>query len=74
MIYAKGNYDNTVSATNPNPVTVQSGFNTEDEMFIVGFGFLPYQLGDENIFIENNTITTTDNIPINTPKGIEPIR
>ena len=45
MIYAKGNYDNTVSATNPNPVTVQSGFNTNDEMFIVGFGFLPYQLG-----------------------------
>jgi len=34
MIYAKGNYDNTVSATNPNPVTVQSGLNTEDEMFI----------------------------------------
>ena len=34
MIYAKGNYDNTVSVTNPNPVTVQSGLNTEDEMFI----------------------------------------
>ena len=69
MIYAKGNYDNTVSATNPNPVTVQSGLNTEDEMFIFIFQFLPYQLGDENIFIENNTTTTTYNIPINTPKG-----
>ena len=40
MIYAKGNYDNTVSATNPNPVTVQSGLNTEDEMFIFIFQFL----------------------------------
>jgi len=69
IIYAKGNYDNTVSATNPNPVTVQSGLNTEDEMFIFIFQFLPYQLGDENISIENNTTTTTYNIPINTPKG-----
>jgi len=69
MIYAKGNYDNTVSATNPNPVTVQSGFNTEDEMFIFGFGFLPYQLGDENISIENNTTTSNYNSPINTLKG-----
>ena len=58
MIYAKGNYDNTVSATNPNPVTVQSGLNTEDEMFIFIFQFLPYQLGDENISIENGSIST----------------
>jgi len=53
MIYAKGNYDNTVSPTNPNPVLVQSGFNTEDEMFVFVFQFLPYQQGDENIVIEN---------------------
>ena len=58
MIYAKGSYDNTVSATNPNPVTVQSGLNTEDEMFIFIFQFLPYQLGDENISIENGSIST----------------
>ena len=58
MIYAKGSYDNTVSATNPNPVAVQSGFNTEDEMFIFIFQFLPYQLGDENISIENGSIST----------------
>ena len=69
MIYAKGNYDNTVSATNPNPVTVQSGLNTEDEMFIFIFQFLAYQLGDENISIENNTTTNTYNNPINTSKG-----
>ena len=58
MIYAKGNYDNTVSATNPNPVTVQSGLNTADEMFIFIFQFLPYQLGDENISIENGLVST----------------
>ena len=69
VIYAKGNYDNTPSPTNPNPVMVQSGFNTEDEMFVFIFQFLPYQPGDENISIENNTITSTSNIPINTLKG-----
>ena len=58
MIYAKGNYDNTVSATNPNPVNVLSGLNTEDEMFIFIFQFLPYQLGDENISIDNGSIST----------------
>ena len=69
IIYAKGNYDNTASPSNPNPVMVQSGFNTEDEMFVFIFQFLPYQLGDENISIENNSTTTTYNIPIKTPKG-----
>ena len=61
MIYAKGNYDNTVSPTNPNPVMVQSGFNTEDEMFVFIFQFLPYQPGDENISIETSSITTNIN-------------
>lgn len=59
MIYAKGNYDNTVSPTNPNPVMVQSGFNTEDEMFVFTFQFLPYQIGDENIVVDS-TITSTE--------------
>jgi hypothetical protein len=61
MIYAKGNYDNTVSSTNPYPVTVQSGLNTEDEMFIFIFQFLPYQLGDENISIDNGLISSNFN-------------
>ena len=66
MIYARGNYDNTISPTNPNPVTVQSGFNTEDEMFVFIFQFLPYQFGDENISIENTSINTgLDNQNIN---------
>jgi len=58
MIYAKGNYDNTTSISNPNPQTVSAGLNTEDEMFIFIFQFLPYQLGDENISIENGSIST----------------
>jgi hypothetical protein len=52
MIYAKGNYDNTT------PFTVESGINTEDEMFIFIFQYLPYQSGDENISIENGSIST----------------
>jgi hypothetical protein len=58
MIYARGRYDNTFSLTNPNPVAIQSGLNTEDEMFIFIFQFLPYQLGDENISIGNVSIST----------------
>ena len=60
MIYARGNYDNTVSPENPNPVMVQSGFNTEDEMFVFIFQFLPYISGDENILIDNNLSTDID--------------
>ena len=37
IIYAFGSYDNTVSPTNPNPSTVQSGLNTDDEMFVFYF-------------------------------------
>jgi len=58
MIYAKGNYDNTVSLTNPNPIPVTAGYNTTDEMFVFGFQFLPYQNGDENISIENGSVST----------------
>ena len=60
MIYARGNYDNTISSSNPNPVTVQSGLNTQDEMFIGIFQYLPYQIDDENISIENNNIATNN--------------
>jgi hypothetical protein len=71
MIYAKGNYDNTVSATNPNPVTVQSGLNTEDEMFIFIFQFLPYQLGDENISIDNGLVSNNFNDAVTTSSSRE---
>jgi hypothetical protein len=61
IIYAKGNYDNTVSPSNPNPITVQSGFNTQDEMFVFIFQFLPYETGDENIFINSGLISSNFN-------------
>jgi hypothetical protein len=61
IIYAKGNYDNTYSISNPNPITVQSGFNTQDEMFVAIFQYLPYQIGDENISIGNLPITASTN-------------
>jgi hypothetical protein len=59
IIYAFGSYDNTASITNPNPVLVQSGLNTDDEMFVFIFQFLDYQIGDENIFLENTSLSTS---------------
>ena len=59
IIYAFGTYDNTASITNPNPVLVQSGLNTDDEMFVFIFQFLDYQIGDENIVLENISLPTS---------------
>ena len=56
LFYAFGSYDNTASVTNPNPVLVQSGLNTDNEMFVFIFQFLDYQQGDENIVIEKNSL------------------
>tara|TARA_B110000858_G_scaffold100210_1_gene115092 strand:- start:1272 stop:2669 length:1398 start_codon:yes stop_codon:yes gene_type:complete len=61
IIYGNGIYDNTQSTSNPNPVTVQSGLNTQDEMFIGIFQYLPYQTGDENISIDAGLISTNNN-------------
>ena len=61
IIYAIGFYDNTQSLSNPNPVTVLSGLNTQDEMFVGIFQFLDYQTGDENIILENNNMVTNHN-------------
>jgi|TARA_B110000238_G_scaffold200883_1_gene252950 hypothetical protein len=58
IIYASGSYDNTASISNPNPVPVQSGLNTQDEMFVFIFQFLDYQQGDENILLENTSVST----------------
>ena len=58
IIYASGTYDNTASINNPNPVLVNSGLNTDDEMFVFIFQFLDYQLGDENILLENTSVST----------------
>ena len=67
MIYATGFYDNTQSLSNPNPVTVQSGLNTQDEMFVGIFQFLDYEIGDENIILESTNIVSSNssNLPFN---------
>ena len=59
IIYAFGSYDNTASITNPNPVLVQSGLNTDDEMFVFIFQFLDYEIGDENIVLENTSLPSS---------------
>ncbi|MAW20965.1 MAG: hypothetical protein CMD16_01045 [Flavobacteriales bacterium] len=64
MIYASGSYDNTASITNPNPLLVQSGLNTDNEMFVFIFQFLDYQFGDEDIIIENNSVTSVFTNPL----------
>jgi hypothetical protein len=70
IIYASGSYDNTVSITNPNPSAVQSGLNTDDEMFVFIFQFLDYQPGDENIIIEDHTLTSIFDKPISLNKKL----
>jgi hypothetical protein len=59
-MYANGVFDNTVANPhNPHdpPITVNPGFNTTDEMFLVYFHFMGYQAGDENINVDSlNTV------------------
>ena len=62
IIYASGSFDNTASVDNPNPVLVQSGLNTQDEMFLFLFQFTDYQIGDEDISIGNGIVTDESDI------------
>ncbi|MCB9223809.1 MAG: T9SS type A sorting domain-containing protein [Crocinitomicaceae bacterium] len=55
-IYGKGVWNNT--ATNPHnpnspPQDVQYGLNTTDEMFLIYFHYMDYQVGDEYINIDS---------------------
>ena len=67
-LHSRGVYDNT--SNNPNnpsnpPQWVYDGEATTDEMFLVAFQFLPYQLGDENISLDTllNPPTAVHEIP-----------
>ncbi len=56
ILYAHAQYDNTANnPENPNspPQAVSMGESTTDEMFIVYYAYLLYQLGDENIIIDS---------------------
>jgi len=55
VIYSEGVYDNTVdNHDNPNnpPVNVSKGLKTTDEMFLTFMTFADYQVGDEDINME----------------------
>jgi len=58
-------YDNTLNNPyNPNdpPQTVTWGETTYDEMFIVGLNWVPYQEGDEDIIIGEDSTTGIEEV------------
>ena len=67
-LHAQGLYDNTVTNVhNPNnpPQTVTFGLNTSDEMFLVYFHYMPYQLGDENYDMDElMSLSLEEQLPI----------
>ncbi len=78
-IYAYATYDNTVNNDqNPNnpPADVYAGEATVDEMMIVYYAYLQYQLGDENIIIDSTLIASQEESEfadlVKTPQLYEP--
>ena len=68
-LYGGASYDNTTNNQfNPNqpPQNICAGLNTTDEMFIVYFQYLAYQVGDE--LLDMDSLTTPPN-PIQ-PTGV----
>ncbi len=63
IIHAIATYDNTVNnpfnPSNP-PQEVKWGDGTKDEMYVVGINFVPYQEGDEDIFLGTDGTTSTE--------------
>lgn len=63
IVRSEGFFDNTIN--NPDAPNVNNwvyaGEATTDEMFLVYFGFLPYQNGDENIIVDTSTVRPTWN-------------
>lgn len=60
IIYSEGVYNNTTSNhDNPNypPIDVGLGLNTDDEMFLCLMIYADYQAGDENISMQQDTIS-----------------
>jgi hypothetical protein len=58
-IFGHATYDNTVN--NPNnpsrpPVNASWGEQTTNEMFLLGFSYVNYEPGDENISLENSLV------------------
>lgn len=65
IIHINATYDNTTdNPFNPNnpPVTARWGEGTEDEMYLVGTSYVPYQEGDENVELGGGTVTITHEV------------
>jgi hypothetical protein len=63
VIHAFAKYDNTKNnINNPNnpPKAISWGENTSDEMYYLPFSWVSYQAGDENLNLEANLLTATD--------------
>lgn len=70
-IYAKAIYDNTANnPENPHnpPKDVKAGEGTKDEMLLVYYGFLQYQVGDEDFLVDSTLLTSDGSLPI--PEGV----
>jgi hypothetical protein len=64
-LHAYAVYDNTVNnPENPNnpPQDVSVGEATTDEMLVVYYAYLLYQLGDENIIIDSSLLSSTPEV------------
>ena len=63
IIHAEATYDNTIdNPNNPNnpPKFASWGEGTEDEMYYLPIGFVPYQEGDEDIVFEGTPVNVVD--------------
>lgn len=79
-LYGQATYDNTANnPDNPNdpPQNVSVGESTTDEMLVIYYAYLQYQLGDENIIIDS-TLLAGQNEPaaytgvVKTPQLYDP--
>ena len=65
VIHTSASYDNTLdnpyNPSNP-PTRSMWGEGTTDEMYLVGITFVPYQSGDENIILDSDLLTNSNDV------------
>jgi hypothetical protein len=75
-VHAFATYDNTVNnplnPSNP-PQLIGLGESTFDEMFVFGYTYLDYQLGDEEISLTSNLNTSTEGLPFERSSRLYPV-
>lgn len=80
VVHADAFYDNTSNNPwNPSfpPIQVNAGEATNDEMLVVYFAYMPYQIGDENIIVDSTLISgnaelISPELPVQTPQLYAP--